>query len=298
MDRLLFRSLTGCRRYCLHTQCPFYQGLTVLSVSARSKQQVVRSLQTQEFSPSTGLHPGHLSLGRRFATQSGDTGEKAASGIVNIPFWGRLLIVSGIGGLVYYMYHSAQQIRELESEEYRYKELKKVQLGGDWTLTDHNGIKRSSTDFRGQWLVMYMGFTHCPDICPEEMEKLSQVIQTFDSDSSLPNLQPLFITLDPERDSPSVIKDYLRDFKPSRIVGFTGSDDEIREVAKKYRAYYGKGERNADNDYIVDHTIITYLINPKGDFVNYYDRSRSADQVINSIKGHIQKYNELERRHK
>lgn len=66
-----------------------------------------------------------------------------------------------------------------DNEEYRYQELKKVQLGGDWTLTDHNGSKRSSTEFRGQWLLMYMGFTHCPDICPEEMEKLSQVIQTF-----------------------------------------------------------------------------------------------------------------------
>ncbi|CAG5136552.1 unnamed protein product [Candidula unifasciata] len=296
MDRFLFTSLTRCCRYCFHTLCRNYNSHAVLGSVARSKHQVTHHLQPSVFSSPAGLPPVRISLRRRFATQSDNTGQKVEPGVVNIPFWGRLLIVSGIGGIVYYIYHNAQQIKELEKEEYRYKELKKVQLGGDWTLTDHNGNKRSSTDFRGQWVVMYMGFTHCPDICPEEMEKLSKIIENFDNDPQQPNLQPVFITLDPERDSPTVIKDYLKDFKPPRIVGFTGSDDEIREVAKKYRAYYGKGERNSDNDYIVDHTIITYLISPKGDFVNYYDRSRTAEQVTESIKRHIHKYNEIERR--
>ncbi|XP_059146380.1 protein SCO1 homolog, mitochondrial-like [Physella acuta] len=146
------------------------------------------------------------------------------------------------------------------------------------------------------FFIIYMGFTHCPDICPEEMEKLGKIVKTFDENPDLPDLQPMFITLDPERDSPSVIKDYLKDFASPRIIGFTGTEDEIREIAKKFRAYFGKGPKDSDNDYIVDHTIITYLINPKGEFVNYFDRSVKAENIIKTVTEHIKKYNELEKR--
>ncbi|XP_013070120.2 protein SCO2 homolog, mitochondrial-like [Biomphalaria glabrata] len=229
-------------------------------------------------------------------TTSSENSNKKSDGTVNIPWWGRLLIVSSIGAGVYYTYKSAEHEKELDNELYRYKEFEKINLGGDWTLIDHNGNKRSSTDFRGQWIIMYMGFTHCPDICPEEMEKLGTIVKTFDNSADLPKLQPVFITLDPERDTPAVIKDYLKDFTSPRIVGFTGTEEEIKEVAKKFRAYFGKGPKDQDNDYIVDHTIIIYLINPKGEFVNYYSRSRTATEVIQSVTKHIEKYNELEKR--
>ncbi|KAH9514189.1 Protein sco2 mitochondrial [Bulinus truncatus] len=231
---------------------------------------------------------------RRYSSESGDS-KKKFNGTVNIPWWGRLLIVAGVGAGVYYTYCSAAHEKELDSEKYRYEEFERINMGGDWTLTDHFGNKRSSTDFRGQWIIMYMGFTHCPDICPEEMEKLGKIVKTFDENSHLPKLQPLFITLDPERDTPSVIKDYLKDFYSPRIIGFTGTEDEIKQVAKKFRAYFGKGPKDVDNDYIVDHTIVIYLINPKGEFVNYYMRSRTAEEVIQSVSKHIAKYNELEK---
>ncbi|CAL1529796.1 unnamed protein product [Lymnaea stagnalis] len=229
---------------------------------------------------------------KRLATDSTNSKNKP-DGTVPVPLWARLLIVSCVGGAMYYMFRSAVNEKALDNEELRYKEFDKIQLGGDWKLTDHNGNQRSSTDFRGQWIIMYMGFTHCPDICPEEMEKLGQIVKSFDDNPKMPPLQPLFITLDPERDTPTVIKDYLREFPSPRILGFTGTEDEIREVAKKFRAYFGKGPKDEDNDYIVDHTIIIYLISPKGDFVNYYGRNRTANEVIQSVTKHIEKYNEL-----
>ncbi|GFO08193.1 hypothetical protein PoB_003469800 [Plakobranchus ocellatus] len=179
-----------------------------------------------------------------------------------MPFWKRLMFVSGVAGLLYYIFRDALHKKEIESEHTRYQELNKAQLGGDWTLTDHHGNKRSSTEFRGQWILLYFGFTHCPDICPEELEKLIEIVKMFD-------------------------------YSP-KLLGFTGPEEDIRTVCKKFRVYFGKGERDENNDYIVDHTIIIYLINPRGEFVNYFGRSLTADSVYKSVAQHIARYNELE----
>ncbi|GFR70437.1 protein SCO1 homolog, mitochondrial [Elysia marginata] len=119
----------------------------------------------------------------------------------------------------------------------------------------------------------------------------------LEKDASQPNLQPLFISVDPERDSPKVIKDYCSEYSP-HLIGFTGSEEEIREVCKKFRVYFGKGERDENNDYIVDHTIIIYLLNPRGEFVNYFGRSLSADNVYTAVAQHIARYNELQQKGK
>jgi len=215
-----------------------------------------------------------------------------ARGVTEYPWWHRLLVVGGVVALVYFIWKDVENNKELEEERTRYEELNvKTPLGGEWILTDDNGNKRSSREFKGHWMLIYFGFTHCPDICPEEMEKMNKIVNTIDKKTKLPNLQPIFITLDPERDSPKVIKEYLKDFKTPRIVGFTAkTEDEIRDVAKKFRVYFGKGQPDEDNDYIIDHTIILYLVNSEGKFVNYYGRGLDANSVIQSIEKHMTKY--------
>jgi len=174
------------------------------------------------------LRSGSSSLFSRSFTAGGQSQSST-------PWWNRLAFVAGIGALGYSIKVREDRLKELVEEKTRYIELnEKTPIGGEWMLTDDNGEKRSSREFQGEWMVIYFGFTHCPDICPDEMEKLTKVVKNIDKRKDLPNLQPIFITLDPERDTPKVIKEYLKDFNTPRIIGFTAqTEDEIRQVAKK-----------------------------------------------------------------
>jgi len=215
-----------------------------------------------------------------------------------MPLWQRVAIVAGIVGLGYISMTEIDGQKELNEEKVRYEELNvKTPLGGEWELIDDEGRKRNSREFNGQWMLIYFGFSHCPDICPEEMEKMKKIVQKIDKEGNIPNLLPVFITLDPERDTPKVIKDYLKGFDIPRVVGFTAETvDEIRTVSKKFRVYFGKGEADEDNDYIIDHTIILYLVNSEGKFVNFFGRGLDAEPIIESIKKHMELYQKLKRK--
>lgn len=229
-----------------------------------------------------------------FRVYSSKTNPKGSDGATSIPWWVRLGLVSGVAGAAYYMKYRIDHMKDLDNEEERYVEFKKINFGGEFSLDDQDGKRRSSKEFRGQWMLIYFGFTHCPDICPEELDKLGEVVQMFEEDPKLPKLQPIFITLDPERDTSAVIKGYLKGFKSlPTIVGFTASIEELKDLSKRFRVYFGQGERDENNDYIIDHSIITYLVNPEGTFVNYYGRAMTADQVKASITKHVNKYKEI-----
>jgi protein SCO1/2 len=126
-------------------------------------------------------------------------------------------------------------------------------------------------------------------VCPEELEKLSEALKILEKTPGLPQVQPLFITVDPKRDSPEVIKKYLQEFHP-RILGLTGSEEEIHMATKAYRVYYSIGPSDNPNDYLVDHTIIMYLVDPKGDFREYYGQNRTAKEISHSIANHMLRY--------
>ncbi|CAL1529795.1 unnamed protein product [Lymnaea stagnalis] len=203
--------------------------------------------------------------------------------------WKLLLIVVGIGGGVLLWMQYLKKKKELRIEAGRQKYIGKAHLGGDWTLVDHHGNTRSSKDFRGQWLLIYFGFTHCPDICPEEIEKIVNVINKTDAEKNIPKIQPIVITVDPERDTPAALKEYCGEFSP-RLLGFTGTQDDILRATRAYRVYYSAGPKDDDSDYIVDHSIISYLVNPKGEFVDFFGQDKTVDQMFNLILFHIRKY--------
>lgn len=154
-------------------------------------------------------------------------------------------------------------------------------------LVDTDGKKRTSEEFRGRWLLVYFGFTHCPDVCPEELEKLSEAIDRLHKEKF--DITPLFITVDPQRDKPALMRKYLDEFS-SKWIGLTGDDEQIGRTAKSFRVYYSPGPKDQDNDYIVDHTIISYLIGPKGQLMEYFGQTRTVDDVENLIKSHIMLY--------
>ncbi|NXU81911.1 SCO1 protein, partial [Oreotrochilus melanogaster] len=179
--------------------------------------------------------------------------------------------------------------KEEELEKERNRGIGKPLLGGPFSLISHEGQPKTSKDYIGQWVLIYFGFTHCPDICPDELEKMIQVVDEIDRIPSLPNLTPLFITIDPERDTKEAIAKYVKEFSP-KLIGLTGTKAQINQVAKAYRVYYSEGPKDQDNDYIVDHTIIMYLLGPDGDFVDYYGQNKRSTEISASIAAHMRKY--------
>lgn len=201
------------------------------------------------------------------------------------------VLASGFIGYGVYL----KKQKELAMDKERRRSLGRAAIGGSFELVDQDGKPVSSKDLLGKWILLYFGFSHCPDICPEEMEKMVEVTNRIEKFPGLPEVVPLFITVDPERDTPQIVKSYIREFSP-KIIGLTGTKEQVDKATKAYRVYYSAGPKDQDQDYIVDHTIIMYLINPLGEFVDYYGQTRSAEQVTNGILLSIKKFENMNKK--
>jgi len=145
----------------------------------------------------------------------------------------------------------------------------KPEVGGPWTLIDHNGIAVNSYDLEGKFYLLYFGFTYCPDICPQELNKVVKVINSIEKADLGDYLQPYFVTIDPSRDSVGQLRSYLQDFHP-KLIGLTGTPEQIDKMAKLFRVYYTIGTQLSTSDYIVDHSAITYIMDNNNNFVKIY----------------------------
>ncbi|XP_006898642.1 PREDICTED: protein SCO1 homolog, mitochondrial-like [Elephantulus edwardii] len=202
--------------------------------------------------------------------------------------WKSLAFTFAIGGalLAGMKYFKKEKIERLEKE--RNRSLGKPLLGGPFSLTTHTGEPKTDKDYLGQWVLIYFGFTHCPDVCPDELEKMIQVVDEIDNIPTLPNITPLFITIDPERDTKEAIGNYVKEFSP-KLIGLTGTKEQIDQVAKAYRVYYSPGPKDEDEDYIVDHTIIMYLIGPDGEFLDYFGQNKKNGEIAGLIATHMRR---------
>jgi cytochrome oxidase Cu insertion factor (SCO1/SenC/PrrC family) len=157
-------------------------------------------------------------------------------------------------------------------------------VGGPFTLTDHTGKTRSDTDFRGKFLLVYFGYTYCPDICPTDLAQISQAIDKLGAAGD--DVQPLFISIDPERDTPSVLAQYVAMFHP-RLIGLTGAPEQVRAVADSYKVYYAKYFPPDGSVYLIDHSGFTYLMGPSGEYLGFFPPGTPSDRMVEIIRQHL-----------
>jgi len=162
-------------------------------------------------------------------------------------------------------------------------------VGGPFTLTDQNGKPRSDADFRGQYMLVFFGFTNCPDICPIELQTMSDALDRLDAKQAA-KITPIFITVDPARDTPDVLRAYVANFHP-RLVALTGSAEAIGTVAKSYRVFYAKATgASAPSDpaaYILNHSAVVYLMGPKGEYVAHFNPGTTAQAMAEDLRDRL-----------
>lgn len=154
-------------------------------------------------------------------------------------------------------------------------------IGGPFTLTDHTGKPRTDVDFRGRLMLVYFGFTYCPDVCPTDLQQMGLAVDQLGSTGQV--VQPIFITVDPERDTPEHLAEYMPYFH-SRFVGLTGEAEAIERAARAYRVYHKRVEREDKSDYTIDHSAFIYLMGRDGEYLGFFPPGTSAERLADAMR--------------
>jgi protein SCO1/2 len=155
-------------------------------------------------------------------------------------------------------------------------------VGGPFTLTNQDGMKVTEKNYLGKHMLVFFGYTYCPDVCPTELQVMMAALDSLGTEAE--KIQPVFVSVDPERDTPEVLKSYVENFGP-RLIGLTGTPEEIAAVAKSYRVYYAKAANQTSPDsYLMDHSSIIYLMGPDGRFVKHFPYTTDAAKLAEELK--------------
>ncbi len=156
-----------------------------------------------------------------------------------------------------------------------------VAIGGPFRLQDGDGKVVTDADFRGRWMLVYFGYTRCPDACPTALQDMANALDGL-TPAERAKVAALFITVDPERDTPAVVQDYVRAFN-APITGLSGTPEQVAAAAKAYRVYYAKHPRT-DGDYEMDHSSIIYVMDPRGEFVANFTQESAPDAIAAKLR--------------
>jgi len=158
-------------------------------------------------------------------------------------------------------------------------------VGGPFALTDQTGNKRSDSEFRGKLMIVYFGYTFCPDVCPADLMAITQALDALGPAAD--GIQPIFITVDPERDD-KLLGDYVATFHRS-LIGLTGSVEEIRKVANAYKAYFVKVPGEREGEYSIDHAGVIYLMGRNGEYLGFMPPQTNADRLTEVLRKYLAK---------
>ncbi len=150
-------------------------------------------------------------------------------------------------------------------------------VGGDFSLTNQNGQLMHAADFHGRVMLVFFGFTHCPDICPITVAAFSKTMELLGPQGD--QVAPIFITVDPERDTPQVMKDYLSNFD-KRMVGLTGTEEQIKQVTEAYKVYFAKAGAGG----AFDHSAFIYMMGKDGKFIQLFENNAAPADIAAVVK--------------
>lgn len=162
--------------------------------------------------------------------------------------------------------------------------LQGAKLGGAFTLTGEDGRAVRDTDFKGKYRLVYFGYTYCPDVCPVDVQKLMQGLNALEKSApqKAERIQPLFISVDPERDTPAVVREFTANFHP-RLIGLTGTPEEIEKVARAYGVFFQKGKQSEPGVYLVDHSRMATLYGPEGEPIAPIGQEGTPQQIADEL---------------
>jgi len=159
-----------------------------------------------------------------------------------------------------------------------------LRIGGPFTLTDQNGRTRHDTDFRGELMLIYFGYTYCPDACPTALQNMSGALDALGDRAK--EVQPIFITIDPARDTVEQMKLYAQNFHP-RLLALTGTAEQVAAAARAYRVYFEKVPQGGKDDYLMDHSSFIFLMGRDGRYLTHLAGDASADAMAAAIKPYL-----------
>jgi protein SCO1/2 len=198
---------------------------------------------------------------------------------------GRLLTVIVAGFLVGAMAGAAALILTRGGSSPEVTTSGKALIGGPFTLVDQHGKTVTDQDFRGRYMLVFFGFTHCPDICPAELQVIAATLDELGPKAD--EVVPIFVTLDPERDTPKVMGDYVKNFG-SGFVGLSGSPKAIAQAAKAYRVAYSKfQEDKTSSNYSIDHSALVYLMGKDGEYITHFPYGTPAPKMTETLRRYL-----------
>jgi protein SCO1/2 len=198
------------------------------------------------------------------------------------------VILAAAGGAYYYLRDGAPAQGTRADAARLMNELMsgKGPVGGPFTLTDQDGRSRSLEDFRGRLVLLYFGFTYCPDVCPTDLMSVGNLIRSLGREGD--QLQPVFVTLDPARDKPEVLRAYVASFHP-RFVALTGTEDEIRRIATSYKVFFEKVRPPGVNTYLIDHSAYVFLLDREGRFITLFPPGTPQERMAVMVREQLEK---------
>ncbi len=225
----------------------------------------------------------------------------------------RALLILAVGGVILAaalvsVYMALPDRPQATAPASRLAEPGSVPIGGPFALVDHRGRTVTEKSFGGRYLLVFFGFTNCPDVCPTTLGDIARALDLLGSEANA--VRPLFVSLDPERDGPKRLAEYVKAFHP-RIVGLTGTPRQIAAVAKAYRVFYekvsaksyydgkaasSKEPKPVGDDYLISHQGNTYLMSPKGEYLVHFSYGTKAPEIARVIREAIAKYGNPARR--